>query len=284
MNLIEQYRDIPVSDELNEDYQLFLDSIDDLSVARLKAIDTVFNVLKHRFADEGFLLTEVSCVSATVRIKRNQFGFYVDETKSLNSKDEYSNYMFGKKFLEGHADDFKRLNQLLVEKEIIMRGSYKIKEGTEEELYHLAKSLGYGVVRDGLLFESEPTHPSEEYIKIQVLLDLCNSNKVHDYKPIMEQALDMLRRYFKKDITLGIKRIDDKYDMSFDNTYGILLIDKKLGEMSMLYFFDGLKVLKVSYDKYIDEFNPYLEIYMRIILKCLKKEKALKDEKMREKQ
>lgn len=283
MNLIEQYRDIPITSEsLNASYELFLKSIDDLSVARLKSIDIIFNVLKHQFADQGFELTELECVSPTVKIKRNQFGFYVDETRSLNSKEEYKNYEYGKKFFKKHEDEFKRLNQLLTEKEIIMRGCYKIKNETEESLYKLAKSLGYCTIRDALLYEMEPKHPSDEYKRLLTLLELCDSNKVHDFRPIINQALDMLRKYFKKDITLEIKRLKDKYDMTFDNSYGILLIDKKLGEMNMLYYFDGIKITKISYEKYLDEDNPYLEIYMRIILKCLKREMSL-NSKMHEK-
>ena len=269
------------NEENMDSYELFLTHIDELSVKRLRSIDIAVDVIRHQFLEEGFVLSEIDCVSPLILLRRNQFGFYVDETKSLNSKEEFKNYLFGKEFLEKNKDVFKRLNQLLVEKEIIMRGSYNIVKGRIDEVNQLAIDAGYGVIRDKTLFESDPVHPSDEYVNLQILLDLVNTEGIKSYNMIIDKALNRLRECLSDDITLEIKRLDDTYGKDFDHTYGILLVDKNLGELFMLYYSDGMSVKKITYDKYIKVKNPYLDIYMRIILKCLQKELLLNDNKRR---
>lgn len=267
------------STEETDSYELFLSCIDELSQQRLRAIDMAVDIIRAEFLEEGFTLTETECYSPVVRLKRNQYGFYVDETKSLNSKEEYRNYLYGKEFLNNNKEIFKRLNQLLMEKEIIMRGSYNIVKGKTDELNELVKSLGYGVIRDRVIFEELPDHPSDEHIQLEILLDLANSDDVKSYNKIVEKAMKRLTECFSDDVSLEIKRLDDTYDRDFDHTFGILLVDKVLGDVSMLYYSDGITVRKSTYDKYLKVENPYLDIYMRIILKCLQKELSNVDNK-----
>ena len=265
--------------EYENSYDLFLSMIDELSATRLRAIDMAVDIIKHNFLEEGFVLSETDCVSPLIRLGRNQFGFYVDETKSLNSKEEYKNYLYGLQFLESNKDTFKRLDQLLIEKEIIMRGSYNVRRGSEEEVSNLAISLGYGIARDKAIYEDNPIHPGDEYVQLQILLDLVNNENVKSFDKIIEKALKRVQSCLTDNVTLEIKRIDDKYDRDFDHTYGIMLVDNVLGEVSMLYYSDGVSVRMATIDKYLVEDNPYLLIYMRIILKCLQKELSLNNNK-----
>ena len=194
----------------------------------------------------------------------------------------YQEYLYKQsyeyKFLQvGYTLDEIKLIEEVLEKEIIMRGSYNIVKGRIDEVNQLAIDAGYGVVRDKTLFESDPVHPSDEYVNLQILLDLVNTEGIKSYNMIIDKALNRLGECLSDDITLEIKRLDDTYGKDFDHTYGILLVDKSLGELFMLYYSDGMSVKKITYDKYIKVKNPYLDIYMRIILKCLQKELLLND-------
>lgn len=253
-------------------YDLFLKCVDDLTRERLNSIEMVLGIHKEELLQQGFMLSELECVSKDIVLKRNQNGFYVDERNALNSKSEYQAYLNGEEFLNKNKERFKLIHNYLLEKEIIMEGSYKAVKCDAMKLDKLAKSMGYGIARDRMLFEEEPTHPSEEFKETKFLLDLCNNDDVVDYRGIINKALKFIEYHFSDEVSLSIKRIDDTYDADFDNTYGIMMIDKNFGEMSMLYYSDGLSVSKATYEKYIISDSPYLEIYMRIILKCLKKE------------
>jgi hypothetical protein len=86
---------------------------------------------------------------------------------------------------------------------------------------------------------------------------------------------------FNEFCSIEIKRLSDTYDVDYDHTYGIMLVDQNLGERFMIYYSDGVGVRKSSFEKYLVNNNPYLIIYMRIILKCLQKELSLNDNKRR---
>ena len=279
MKFLDLFKNKQNVEQTTDLYELFLSHIDELSQKRLRALDMALDVIKHQFAEEGFILTEVDCVSPLITLKRNQYGFYVDETKSLNSKEEFKNYLFGKEFLEKNKDVFRRVNQLILEKEIIMRGSYNIVNGKSEDVNNIALALGYCSVRDKEIFEEEPVHPTEEYVQLQILLDLVNNGNLKSFDKVINKAMNKLTQYFSEDVTLEIKRLDDKFDRDIDHTFGVMLVDKVLGETFMLYYSDGIRVKKATYDKYLVVDNPYVDIYLRIILRCLQKELLLVDNK-----
>ena len=264
-----------------DSYELFLSKIDELSCHRLKAIDMSLDVIRVDLLEDGFTLGEIECVSPLVTLKRNQFGFYVDETKSLNSKDDYRNYLYGVEYLEKNKELFKRIDQLLIDKEFIMRGSYKINSGSEKELSELAHNLGYGVIRDRQIYEEEPVHPSDEHVQLEILLDLVNNPEVKKIDTIINKCMKKIQDCFNEFCSIEIKRLSDTYDVDYDHTYGIMLVDQNLGERFMIYYSDGVGVRKSSFEKYLVNNNPYLIIYMRIILKCLQKELSLNDNKRR---
>lgn len=261
-----------ISNGEESSYDLFLKYVDDLTRERLNSIEMALGIHKEELLEQGFMLSELECVSRDIVLKRNQNGFYVDERNALNSKSEYQAYLDGIEFLKKNKERFKLIHNYLLEKEIIMEGSYKAVKCDALKLDKLAKSLGYGIARDRLLFEEEPVHPSEEFKETKFLLDLCNNEDVSNYRGIINKALKKITDHFSEDVTLTIKKLDDTYNTDFDNTYGIMMIDKNFGEMSMLYYSDGLSVSKATYEKYLVSNSPYLEIYMRIIVKCLKKE------------
>lgn len=277
MGLFSLFNVVNTNDTEQPSYDTFLKYVDDLTRERLKSIDMALGVQRNKLLEQGYMLSELECVSNNVVLKRNQNGFYVVEENALNSKNEYQAYLEGLEFLKKNKDTFKLIHTYLLEKEIIMEGSYKAIKCDPIKLDKLAKSLGYGIARDRMLFEEEPVHPSEEFKETKFLLDLCNNEDVVDYRGIINKALKFITSHFSEDVSLSIKRIDDIYDTDFDNTFGIMMIDKKFGEMSMLYYSDGLSINKATYEKYVIRTSPYLEIYMRIIVKCLKKEMQNKE-------
>lgn len=272
---------IAINNAEEPSYDTFLKYVDDLTRERLKSIDMVLGVYRSKLLEEGFILSELECVSNNIILKRNQNGFYVCEEQALNSKREYQAYLDGVEFLKKNKDTFKLIHNYLLEKEIIMEGSYKAVKCDPIKLDKMAKSLGYGIARDRVLFEEEPDHPSEEFKETKFLLDLCNNRDIVDYRGIINKALKYIARHFNDDVSLSVKRITDTYDGDFDNTFGIMMIDKNYGEMSMLYYSDGLSINKATYEKYLIKKSPYIEIYMRIIVKCLKKEMKNKEKALK---
>lgn len=254
-------------------YDEFLMGIDNLSSLRLRNIDTSVGLMRTKLSEEGFQLTETTCNSKTVTMKRNQLGWYVLETSALNSKDEYDCYEYGINFLKEHQDEFERIHQLLCEKECIMRGYFNPKVGTKEELTQMAIELGYGMVRDDELFEDSPVHPSRQYQNATALLQIVTENKISNMNDVViEECLEIIRHYFTSDVKLEIKHLEDKFDMDFDEYYGVLVIDDNIGDIHLLYGTDNLTVKKDTFEKYLKEPFPYLEVYLRIIVKGIKNE------------
>lgn len=251
-------------------YETFLKSIDSLSEARLRGIDLSFAVLKNRFYEKGFELTELGCSSSTVDIKRNQNGFYVDESRALFSDEEFNFYQYGINFYQKYKDNFERLHKLLAEKEFILNGYYNIrnKKVNINNLNKISEELGYGEKRKNMLYEENPIHPSEEFNKLVNMLNKVKNNR--DYDEQISNALKIIRPYFKDEYKIEAKEIEDKYDLDFDDSFGIVIRDIKNGDIKIIYEVDGFDIHKDEYDKYLKEKCPYLEIYFRIISKCIK--------------
>ena len=262
-----------------KDYSTLLECVDELTEARLRSIDMSFAVQQERFKDFGVNLTELDCTNEIIRIKRNQKGFYADESLSLNSNDDYENYERSIDFYERHEEDFEIIHNLLCDKEQILQGCYVVKKGTEEELEDLINDLGYGITRKKALYESNPVHPSEEYNRLLELMEM-----VEDYKnreSIIEEVMAIIRKCYSKDVKIELKRIDDKYDIDLDNAYGLILLNAQTGDKHMLYAVDGYDVTKDLCDKYLIEKNQYLEVYFKLIARCIKMEYTKKSHKKR---
>lgn len=255
---------------IEKTYENFLKSIDSLSEIRLRGIDLSFAVLKNKFHDQGFELTEVGCFSSTVDIKRNQNGFYVDEARALFSDEEFNCYQYGINFYQKYKDDFERLHNLLTEKELILNGYYNIRNRKVniDNLNKMCDELGYGEKRKKILYEEDPVHPSKEFKKLTTLLNKAKNH--HDYDEQIEYILKIIRPYFKDNYKIEAKEIDDKYDLDFDDSFGVVARDIENGEIKIIYEVDGFDIRKDEYDKYLKEKCPYLEIYFRIISKCIK--------------
>lgn len=138
------------TNSIDKTYDKFLNSIDNLSAARLRGIDLSFAVLKNKFKDKGFLLTEIDCSSSSIDIKRNMNGFYVDESRALFSDEEFNAYQYGVQFYQKYKDDFERMHNLLCEKELIMDGYYNIKNKRVDvdNLKVMRDQLGYGEAKE----------------------------------------------------------------------------------------------------------------------------------------
>lgn len=250
-------------------YEKFLDCIDNLSAIRLRGIDMSFELFKEKLKQFDFDLTETTCYGPTIDINRNQLGFYVDESRALFSDTEFNNYQYGVRIYKKFKDDFERIHQLLLEKEIIMNGYYKIKKGNEAKIKEMVDFLGYGEKREQVIKEDKPEHPSREYKKIEAILDKTRQNDVN-YDDIVEQVLNMIQPYFLDKYEVRAKIESDKYDRSFDDSFGVMVLDKNQGEPFMLYEVDGFDVKRDEYSKYLKKDCKYLEIYFRIIAKCIK--------------
>lgn len=262
-------------------YDTFIDKVDTLTQARLRGIEMSLALYKMRMQDHGFILTETNCNSSVVNIKRNQLGFYVDESKSLNSREDYINYQNGLRFFVKYKEEFKRINELLKDKELIMDGYYNANQSDEFELTRISKILGYGKERQEEIYEEYPEHPSKEYKTIVKLLDLANKN--NDNESVIEKVLEIITPYFNPDYELEIKRVEDKYEMDFDDTFGIMIKNNVIGDMHMIYAVDGFNIKRDVYDKFLIEKCPYLEVYFKIITKCLKNEMEYKNTNLNKK-
>ena len=262
-----------------KDYETLLDSVDELTEARLRSIDMSFAVQQERFKDFGVNLTELDCTNEIINIKRNQKGYYADETKSLNSNDDYENYERSLDFYERHEEDFEIINSLLCDKEQILQGCYIVKKGTDEEIEDLINYLGYGLARKKALFESEPDHPSKEYNRLLELMEMIDEPK--NREKIIEEVMGIIRSCYNEDVKIEIKRIDDKYDIDLDDSYGLILLNAHNGDKHMLYAVDGFDVIKDTCDKYLVKKNVYLEVYFKLIARCIKMEYTKKSNKKR---
>lgn len=253
-------------------YDDFLRNIDPKSMSRLQELDTLIGVYRELLENEGFIFDECSCVAPTVTILRNQFGFYVDESRSLDSKESFDLYKYGLDFYRGFSDKFNCLNRLLREKEFIMNGNYHCKKKMRPDLDSFSASLGYGNERVKQIYEENPEHPSMEYQRLVILLDVISNNYDTNKDNIADECMNKLNECLKPRFSIEIKRVNDKYGNDFDSSCGVLAIDKELGEMEMIYEFDGLSLHKRPYEKYFSRNKPYIDIYLRIITYCLKDE------------
>ena len=125
MGLFSLFNVVNTNDTEQPSYDTFLKYVDDLTRERLKSIDMALGVQRNKLLEQGYMLSELECVSNNVVLKRNQNGFYVVEENALNSKNEYQAYLEGLEFLKKNKDTFKLIHTYLLEKEIIMEGSYK---------------------------------------------------------------------------------------------------------------------------------------------------------------
>lgn len=121
-------------------YEIFLDNIDDLSQTRLRGYDISFNNLKKQMYDDGLNLSELECSGDDVSIKRNNKGFY------LACKSDKGIKIFNK-----YKEDFEKIHLFLLDKEEIMKGSYKCNKRNIDDLKAISCELGYGETRDKLL-------------------------------------------------------------------------------------------------------------------------------------
>lgn len=253
-------------------YDEFLDNIDEKSKNRLRELDASIQVYREELQREGFCLDECSCVAPDITILRNQFGFYVDESRSLDSKENYALYKCGLEFYYAFSREFNSLNRVLREKEYIMNGNYHCKKSLRPHLDGFSASLGYGDSRSRKIYEENPEHPSKEYQRLVILLDVVSNNYQTNRELIIDECMKKLNEYLNPRFTIELKRVKDKYDRDFDDSCGILAVDRELGEMEMIYEFDGLNVHKRPYEKYFSQNKPYIDIYLRIITYCLKDE------------
>lgn len=253
-------------------YDEFLTNMDDKSKVRLMQLDSSIESYKRELEKEGFEFDECSCISSNIRILRNQFGFYVDESNSLDSREAYAIYQSGLDFYQEFSDVFKNLNRILREKEYIMNGNYTCKRRIRPDMDHFSASLGYGIDRQRKIFEDSPEHPSMEYQRLVIMLDVISDGNSSNRDDIIERCMTKLSEYLIPRFSIEVKRASDKYGKDFDNSCGVLVVDKTLGEMEMVYEFDGLNIHKSPYDKYFIPNKPYIDIYLRIITYCLKDE------------
>ncbi len=253
-------------------YDDFLKNIDEKSKKRLEELDASIEAYREELSKEGFVLEECSCEAPNIRILRNQFGFYVDESHALDSKESYELYRFGLDFYRGFSKKFSVLNRILLEKEYIMNGNYHCKKSLRPNLDSFSASMGYGNQRLKQIYEENPDHPSQEYQRLVIILDVLSNNYSTDRNDIIAQCMDKLNQGLKPRYRIELKRSTDKYDKDFDDSCGVLALDLELGEMEMIYEFDGLNIHKRSYEKYFFPNKPYIEIYLRIITYCLKDE------------
>lgn len=253
-------------------YDDFLDNIDLKSKNRLRELDASIQVYKEELKKEGFNFDECSCIAPNITILRNQFGFYVDESHSLDSKEDYALYKYGLEFYYGFSREFNSLNRVLREKEYIMNGNYQCKRSMRPDLDSFSASLGYGDMRIRQIYEENPEHPSKEHQRLVILLDVISNNYQTNRDLIIDECMQKLNEALNPRYSIELKRAKDKYDRDFDDSCGILAVDKELGEMEMVYEFDGLGVHKRPYEKYFSQNKPYIDIYLRIITYCLKDE------------
>ena len=252
-------------------YKKFKEGIDPLSKKRLDGIDMSLALEASRFKAIGFTLTEFGCANENVIIKRNQLGYYPLEIYSLNSKKEYEYYQFGINLVDEYKDEFKKINELYTEKETIMNGLYNA-VADRQELETIANKLGYGEALERKIYESEPKHPSKEYNELVKYLRIANIGNKKELNLLLNKCFNALNKYFAKGIRLEPKMIGVKYkDFEETKSYGVFLIDEKMGETKLIYEIFNGEITKQRYSNYLIDDNPYLDIYMRIIAKSIKR-------------
>lgn len=249
-------------------YKIFLSKIDDLSRIRLESIDMSLSIYQMKFTNIGYILTETSCYNKKNMIKRNQMGFYVDETSSLKSEEEFNNYNESVIFLKKYKSVFKIIDGLLKDKEAIMNGYYETSYNNMTDLEIIVKLLGYGSIRKQEIEEDNPFHPSKDYKMIISFIEKSKDEK--NYKSLKYEIIEYLNSIFGSRYEIKIKYKKDKYGYDFDPEYGVLINDLETGDKRMLYGVTDYMIYKDDYKKY-EFINPnYLEICLKIITKCIK--------------
>lgn len=251
-----------------KDYATFLDSVDELTRTRLNSIDISLAVQQEHFKNFGVTLTETTCFNDIIDIKRNQNGYYADESKSLNSNEEYENYQASLEFFNEHVEELEIVHELVSDKEEILLGCYVLKKGNEEDIELLINDLGYGLARKKIIYEADPIHPSEEYKHLLELMELSKNNK--KAQDVLNQILNHIRTLYNNEVEIKIKTIDDKYDFDLDNSYGIILLNSTNGDKQMLYAVSGFDIIKNPCDKYLIKNSKYLDVYLKLATSIIK--------------
>lgn len=260
-----------------KNYATLLESVDELTRTRLNSIDMSLTIQKEQFKSFGVDLTEIDCSNEVVYLKRNQNGYYADESKSLNSNEDYDNYMISLEFYEDHKDDLEIVHNLITDKEEILLGCYIVKEGTEAEIEELINDLGYGLTRKKEIYEANPEHPSKEYNHLLELMELSkNSKKLDD---LLEEILNHIKTLFNDEVEIRIKKIEDKYDIDLDDSYGIILLNPINGDKHMLYAVSAFDVYKDLNSQYLIKNDKYLEIYLKLASSIIKEKYVKKHRK-----
>ena len=83
--------------------------------------------------------------------------------------------------------------------------------------------------------------------------------------------------YLKEENTEGFLEYDlgsinfGNYDFGETKSYGIFLVDEHLKETKLIYEIFNGEITKMNYSNYLIDDNAYLDIYMRIISKAIKR-------------
>ena len=270
MNLFKRKKK-EVKEDSKQLYLKFKNGIDPLSKKRLDSIDMSLALEASRFKAIGFTLTEYGCANENVIIKRNQLGYYALETYSLNSKKEYEYYQYGLQLVEEYKNEFNKINELYTEKETIMNGLYNA-IADRDELESISKKLGYGEALERKIYEAEPKHPTKEYQTLVKYLRVANAGNKRELNLLLNKCFNELQKYFSKGIRLEPKMIGINYkDFGETKSYGIFLIDDHLKETKLIYEVFNGEVTKQNISHYLIDDNPYLDIYMRIISRAIKR-------------
>ena len=271
MNLFKRKKETKARENKAALYKKFKEGIDPLSKRRLESIDMSIALEASRFKAIGFTLTEFGCVNDNVIIKRNQLGYYALEIYSLNSKKEYEYYQYGLNLIDEYKNEFKKINELYTEKETIMNGLYNA-VADRNELEDISRRLGYGEALEKEIYEAEPKHPSKEYGDIVKYLRIASVGNKRELNLLLNKCFNALQKHFVKGVRLEPKIIGVKYkDYAETRSYGVFLIDEKLNETKLVYEIFNGEITKQNYANYLIDENPYLDIYMRIISKAIKR-------------
>ena len=270
MNLFKRKKK-EVKEDSKKLYIKFKNGIDPLSKKRLESIDMQIALEASRFKAIGFTLTEYGCANENVIIKRNQLGYYALEIYSLNSKKEFEYYQYALSLVDEYKEEFKKINELYTEKETIMNGLYNA-VSDRDELENIAEKLGYGETLERKIYEVESKHPTKEYQMLVKFLRIANVGNKKELNLLLNKCFSILQNYFVKGVRLEPKMLGIKYkDFGETKSYGIFLVDEHLKETRLIYEVFNGEVTKDNYSNYLIDDNPYLDIYMRIISKAIKR-------------
>lgn len=249
-------RDRDVTDNIDKIYELFLDSLEDETAILIRGIDLSFRVFKEKMADLGYTLTEVSCVRGKTIIKRNQNGFYVDETYALLSDNHYRAYGAGLELLEEYRKDFERTHRNLKKKETIMAGNYRFKKNKLKGYENVILTLGYGSTRRDEIMEADPNHPSLEFEMAKTCY--FRAKNENSDKKLIKEIMSSINTYLLPE-----------YQLIFDDV--VFIGSKKSKERKVLIDDDGIVLKRKELDNYFASKMPFVDVYLRIMAFCLEK-------------